>query len=227
MSTPSRIFRSDEFELPFITDPAGGFRVHAPLLAKQLGYSKTFNMVRALDDDEKALVRGASNLRTPADQDVWYVTEPGFYKIVGQRNINAIKDDAVRAAVYRFQRWVFHQVLPDMVRSGHATELRPGCTWSWDDVASQMRQRYGLDYTASAITMGLRSAGWLKAGSCTPKHSHRHKFWHTGTAYHLSPHVLPELVSSLLLTMRDIGDPQAQQYQLSFSPALKAIEGLS
>lgn len=222
---PSRIFRSDEFELPFITEPSGGFRVYAPLLAKQLGHRDAAHMVRALEEDEKVLVKGYPSSGTGSDQRVWYVTEPGFYKLVGQRNINLIKDDGVRASVYRFQRWVFHQVLPELVRGGYATGLRPGCTWSWDDVAAQVRQRYGLDYTASDITMGLRSAGWMKAGTCTPKHSHRHKFWHTGTAYHLFPHVLPEMVSALLLTMRDIGDPQAQQYQLSFYPAMKVLEG--
>ncbi|HQV17421.1 MAG TPA: hypothetical protein PLC22_03740 [Gordonia sp. (in: high G+C Gram-positive bacteria)] len=52
-----------------------------------------------------------------------------------------------------------------------------------------------------------------------PKHEHRHKFWHTGTAYHLLPHALPELVLALVPTLRSLGDPQACQYQLDVLPA--------
>lgn len=218
MNTP-QIFRNGEFELPLITEGDNGFRIYAPVLAKQLGFRETKDMVRSLDDDEKMQVKGGGVSAARFDQAVWYVTEPGFYKIVGQRNVNVIKDEIVRAAVHRFQRWVFHEVLPQMVRAGISAGLGPGATWTWEEVAAQVRQRYGLDYLPAQITMGLRAAGWLKAGSCTPKHSHRYRFWHTGTSYHLYPYVLPELVADLLATMRDIGEPQAQQYQLTFFPA--------
>lgn len=224
--TPA-VFRNGEFEISFEPDGSGSFRIYAPLLAKQLGFSKALNMVRSLADDEKVQVKGYSGMSTPADLGVWYVTEPGFYKAVGQRNINLIRDERVRAAVYRFQRWVFHDVVPKMVRSGQASGPEPGCIWSWDEVAAQIHQRYGLDYKATQITTGLRAAGWLKNGSCTPKHEYRNHFWHTGSAYLLFPHVLPELVADLVGTMRDIGEPQAQQYQLTiFTPGdLKVIEG--
>lgn len=224
-SFESQVFTNGEFELPLIAEQDCGFRIYAPLLAKQLGHRDAEVMVRSLETDEKLLLKGYANSCTHPDQRVWYVTEPGFYKVVGQRNINLIKDERVRAAVHRFQRWVFHDVLPAMLRAGHTAGPRPGSLWTWDEVASQLRQRYGIDYLPSQITMALRAAGWLKAGSCTPKHSHRNQFWHTGTAYLLYPHMLPELVADLVNTMREIGEPQAQQYQLNIFPALKAIEG--
>ncbi|MBF6368371.1 hypothetical protein IU469_21995 [Nocardia puris] len=225
-ATPAT-FRNGEFELSLDPIEEGGFRVYAPLLAKQLGFQKAFDMVRTLDDDEKMQVKGYANSRTPSDLGVWYVTEPGFYKVVGQRNINTIRDAKVRAAVYRFQRWVFHDVLPQVMRAGQASGPEPGCVWSWDEVSAQIRQRYGLDYKPTQITMGMRSAGWLKSGSVTPKHEYRNHFWHTGTQYLLFPHVLPELVADLVGTMRDLGEPQAQQYQLTIFTAgdLVAIEG--
>ncbi len=222
-----QVFHNGEFELPLTPDGTGSFQVYAPLLAKQLGHRGAHDMIRDLDDDEKALVKGYGNSRTPSDQGVWYVTEPGFYKVVGQRNINLIRDPKIRAAVYRFQRWVFHDVVPTMVRAGEAYGPEPGCIWSWDEVAAQIHQRYGLDYKPTQITAGLRAAGWLKNGSCTPKHEYRNHFWHTGSAYMLFPHVLPELVADLVGTLRDIGEPQAQQYQLTIFSAedLKVIEG--
>ena len=220
------VFHNGEFELSFDPAEVGGFRVYAPLLAKHLGYLKTYNMIRLLEDDEKMLVTGASNLSTPSELGVWYVTEPGFYKVVGQRNINVIRDEKIRAAVYRFQRWVFHEVLPQVMRSGRSAGPEPGAVWSWDEVAAQVRQRYGLDYKPTQITMGLRSAGWLKTGSTTPKHEYRNRFWHTGTQDLLFPYVLPELVADLVGTMRELGEPQAQQYQLTIFTAgdLAAIE---
>lgn len=223
----STVFHNEEFEVSLDPNGEGSFRVYAPLLAKQLGHRSAHDMVRDLDTDEKVLVKGYGNSRTPSEQGVWYVTEPGFYKVVGQRNINLIRDPKTKAAVYRFQRWIFHHVVPAMVRAGEAVGPEPGAVWSWDDVAAQIRQRYGLDYKPAKITMGLRAAGWLKSGSATPKHEYRHHFWHTGTQYLLFPHVLPELVADLVGTMREIGEPQAQQYQLQIFSAedLKVIEG--
>lgn len=89
---------------------------------------------------------------------------------------------------------------------------------------AEIRQRYGLDYKPSEITRALRAAGWLKAGGTTPKHEHRWKFWHTGTAYHLLPHALPEVVTALVPVMQKLGDPQANQYQLNILPPLRALQ---
>lgn len=232
--TPSRIFRSEEFELPLIAE-GNSFRVHATVLAEQLGYREAYHMVRVLDDDEKLLVAAnpqncgvapASGNAYPPARDVWYVTEAGFYRVVGQRNVNVIKDPAVRETVYRFQRWVFHVVLPDMLRAGVASGLEPRYVWNWDEVAAQIRQRYGLSFLPSEITMGLRAAGWLKSGSCTPKSKYCNYFWHTGTAFLVHPYVLPELVADLIRAMQGLGDPRAAQYQLSFFPALPGMKEL-
>lgn len=225
MNAPSRIFRSPEgHELPLIGGTEG-FTVYAALLSKQLGYRETKDMVRILDEDEKMLVTGGGKNSGASEQAVWYVTEPGFYRVVGQRNVNVIKDPTVREAVYRFQRWVFHEVVPAMVRAGIATGMEPRYVWSWDEIAAQVKQRYGPDFLPSEITMGLRAAGWLKSGSATPKAKYRNYFWHTGTAFMVYPHVLPELAADLIRTMQALGDARVQQYQLSFFPALTALEG--
>lgn len=223
ISIAPQLFSNGEFELPMI--PQGdSFRVNATVVARQLGYGEAKNMVALLDADEKAQVIPHGEFAGRSDQAVWFLTEPGFYKAVGQRNVNYIKDPNVKDAVIRFQRWVFHDVIPTMVRAGQADEgVFIGTTWSWDDVATEIRQRYGLDYKASEITAALRAAGWLKIGGTTPKHSFRWKFWHTGTAYHLLPHALPELAAALIPTMQKLGDPRANQYRINFTPALKAL----
>lgn len=231
ISIAPQLFSNGEFELPII--PQGdSFRVIGAVVARQLAFKDSFDLIKNLEADEKVLVKDAGQGQTEfsrsgvpiAPKGIWYLTEPGFYKAVGQRNVNVIKDTKVREAVYRFQRWVFHDVIPTMVRAGQAAEgIFIGTTWSWDDVATEIRQRYGLDYKPAEITRALRSAGWLKAGGTTPKWEYRWKFWHTGTAYHLLPHVLPELVAALVPTLQNLGDPQANQYQLNILPTLRAL----
>lgn len=232
MSTP-QLFTNGEFELPVIPD-GESFRVNGNVIARQLGHRKASEMVRTLADDEKILVTDDANpqvnawaqTRALSDQGVWYLTEPGFYKVVGQRNINLIKDRKVRDAAIRFQRWVFHDVIPAMVRSGQAAESSlVGTTWSWVDVSFEVRQRYGLDYSPTRTVGNARTAGWLRNDGAVPKHAHRHQFWFTGTAYHLLPHALPDLVADMLPKLQQLGDPQANQYQLNFLPALKALPG--
>lgn len=224
-------FSNAEFELPMIPD-GDSFRVHADVVAPQLAFRDASEMVLTLDDDEKLLVKTGAFLypgtdqrllRAGLDRGVWYLTEPGFYRAVGQRDVKLIEDVRCREAVYRFQRWTFHEVLPAMVRARCVAASRlAGTTWSWDEVAAEIRQRYGLDYKPTEITSGLRAARWLKAGGTVPKHEHRWKFWHTGTAYHLLPQALPEVVAVLIPTMKEIGDPQANQYQLNILPELGA-----
>ncbi|MFT4088254.1 MAG: hypothetical protein QM658_14110 [Gordonia sp. (in: high G+C Gram-positive bacteria)] len=240
MNAP-QLFKTDEFELPIIpTDD--GFRVHGMTVARQLGFRDAYQMVRPLDADEKVLVKSDANAQVEphtnlcvgtdqelygaaADHGVWYLTEPGFYRVVGQRNIRVITDKKARDAVHRFQRWVFHDIIPEMMRTGRADQMgiAAGTTWDWDEVAAEIRQRYGLDWKPSQITRGLRAAGWLKNGGTTPKWAHHDKFWHTGTAWHLLPYALADLVVALVPTMRELGDPQAQQYQLDLFPPTKEL----
>jgi len=84
-------------------------------LAAALGYRDAANMVRILDEDEK----GYSVLSTPGgDQRVTVVTEAGFYRICVSRQTVQIKDAEARAFVKRFQRWVTHEVLPSLRKTG-------------------------------------------------------------------------------------------------------------
>ncbi|AWG51631.1 BRO-N domain-containing protein [Mycobacteroides abscessus] len=243
--TAPQLFSNGEFELPVLPD-GDSFKINGTVVARQLGHRDASDMVRALDDDEKVLIVDSAReplipselvaedmqvnlpagLRARSDQGIWYLTEPGFYKVIGQRNTNLIKDRKVREAVIRFQRWVFHDVLPQMMREGRVQDLAiRGSAWNWMEVSALVRQRYGLDYSPRQITRGLREAGWLKEGSTEPKRAHRDKFWFTGTAWHLLPYALPDLVRALVSTLQQIGDPQANQYQLNITPSLKALPG--
>lgn len=84
-------------------------------VARILEYPETNKLTRLLDDDEKghhkvATLGGMQTMTT--------LNEAGFYRAVMLRRASCIKDPAARERVKRFQRWVTHEVLPSIRRSG-------------------------------------------------------------------------------------------------------------
>ena len=75
-------------------------------IAPILGYSRTDSMTRYLDDDEK----GSSNWRTlGGEQALAHVTEPGLYSAI-------MRSTSPEARPFR--RWVTHEVLPELRKTG-------------------------------------------------------------------------------------------------------------
>lgn len=109
-----QIFENGEFQL-HITPNGDSFTVEAPGLSRALGFREAYDLVQSIPDDEK----GSGLARTPGgDQRVWHVTEPGFYRAIGQRQATRVKNAAIREQVIRFQNWVYREVLPAIRRTG-------------------------------------------------------------------------------------------------------------
>jgi prophage antirepressor-like protein len=105
---------SGEFRLEFI--PCGDtFKVLAPGLARSLGFESAKDMLRSLPETEKGWEIAPT---LGGDQRVGCVTEPGFYRAIGQRQAARVTDSNVRAQVERFQSWVYGEVLPAIRRTG-------------------------------------------------------------------------------------------------------------
>jgi anti-repressor protein len=108
------LFSNGEFEIQFIPD-GSAFKVVASGLAKALGFRSAADVVESLPDVDK----GYELVRTPGgDQHVWVISEPGFYRAMGQRQAARVKDLEIRGQVERFQSWVFGDVLPSIRRTG-------------------------------------------------------------------------------------------------------------
>lgn len=116
-----RLFENDEFNLELV--PHGdSFKVNAAGLARALGFREAYDLLRNIPDDEK----GSEIVRTPGgDQRVLVVTEAGFYRALGQRQLARIKDLRVRASVQRFQSWVYGDVLPSLRRTSAQVSTPP------------------------------------------------------------------------------------------------------
>lgn len=109
-----QIFDNGEFNLE-ITIVGDTFKIQAPGLARSLAFHSARDMLRTVPEDEK----GWEIAPTPGgEQEMWHVKEPGFYRVLGQRQAARIKNEEIKAQVVRFQRWVFHEVLPSIRKTG-------------------------------------------------------------------------------------------------------------
>lgn len=201
------LFKSPEFDLPIKLD-GDTFQVYAPKLAQHLGYHSAYEMVRHLDDDEKALVNVSVLERARDDIEIWFVTEPGFYRVVNSRQPGRIKDPSIRESVVRFQRWVNHDVLPSIRKRG-GYSLDRFTTWDRDEVCAQIRQAYGFDFNPATLGRALRDAGIVKQTGA-PKAKFKHLFHHTGTAWNLHPFALRQVVVAVLDARQAIAAAKAQ-----------------
>lgn len=84
-------------------------------IAKILGYRDAANLTRTLDDDEK----GTYGVSTPRGgvQNMTFITESGLYRAVLNRELGYL-DGKQKEFVKRFQRWVTHEVLPSIRKTG-------------------------------------------------------------------------------------------------------------
>lgn len=84
-------------------------------VAAELGYDHTPHLVRLLDEDEK----GVHIADTPGGgQFVTLISEAGVYRAIVQRRATKKMDERIKKRLASFQRWVFHDVLPSIRKTG-------------------------------------------------------------------------------------------------------------
>ena len=84
-------------------------------VAKCLGYRDAERVTRIMSPDEVCTHEMGTNKGSRAAK---FITEPGLYRVILAREGGWVKDPAKRAAIGRFQRWVTHEVLPSIRRTG-------------------------------------------------------------------------------------------------------------
>lgn len=203
-------FTNAEFDIEVLPRD-GSFIVLAAGLARGLGFKDAYDLVRNLADDEK----GSGLVRTPGgDQKVWHVTEPGFYRVIGQRQTSRIRDAYVRDQVDRFQRWIFHEVLPSLRHAGQYAAPVPGnlpepVVLNWDTAAAHLRQRYGLPIDdALEMRERLTDAGVLRQ-SGVPCKEYRDLFWPVGRRFDIHAHALPILAGRVTRELYRLAEAQS------------------
>lgn len=191
-------FANGEFDIEVL--PRGdSFIILAPGLARGLAFKDARDLLRSVPDDEK----GSAMVRTPGgDQRVWHLTEPGFYRVIGQRKTSRIKDGYLRDQIDRFQRWIFHDVLPSLRRHGQYMAPVPGnfpepTVLTWDSAAAHLRQRMALPVEDGPdLIARLKDAGVLKL-SGTPCKAYRDLFWPVGRRFDVHAHALPVIAGHI------------------------------
>lgn len=231
--TDIRVFDNGEFELE-VTTVGDSFTVQAPSLARQLGFHDARDMVRNVPDDEK----GSGHAPTPGgSQRVWFLKEPGFYRVMGQRQVKRVPEGPKRDKVVEFQRWVFNDVIPklrrgDLVEAAALPQMQqprnsmekfyePN-TYTWEEVAALIHQRTGIPLTVNEVTRILRAGGVLKQTGA-PTKKYRHLFWFTGGSWNLHPHVMPEVTYKVFETGRELQDFRFIQARLELEGVGQAL----
>lgn len=98
-----------------IVEKDGEYWFVAGDVAAELGYDEANRLTRLLDDDEKV----PHIVGTPGGkQETTLISEPGLYRAIIQRRAGKNMDDRLLKRIARFQRWVFHDVLPSIRKSG-------------------------------------------------------------------------------------------------------------
>lgn len=114
-NTALQTFRFEDTTIRAGLDDDGEPWFVAQDVARALGYKTTQSMLRQLDDAE----RGIRKAYTPGGpQKMTTITEAGLYQIILKREAAYVKDPVARAMVTRFQRWVTHEVLPSLRKTG-------------------------------------------------------------------------------------------------------------
>lgn len=132
-------------------------------VARILGYSATAAMTRSLDDDEK----GVRTLHTlGGEQQMTVINEPGLYAAIMRSTIPAAKS---------FKRWVTHEVLPQIRRTGgfQQTEVEHALPTSYADalrqLAAQIEARAELEAKAAEDAPKVEAYDrWLDADGYYP-----------------------------------------------------------
>lgn len=119
--TPNRHHGNDLTPFQFdgrnirLMDRDGEFWFVAGDVAAEMGYGLATDLTRLLDDDEKDM----HNLHTlGGEQFVAIISEAGLYRAIVQRRATKKMDEKLKARISRFQRWVFHDVLPSIRKTG-------------------------------------------------------------------------------------------------------------
>ncbi|HLS02352.1 MAG TPA: BRO family protein [Beutenbergiaceae bacterium] len=109
------IFQHPKFDLAVTKSDDGALIFGATEVAKNLGVRDANTLVQSLPERYK----GYGLVRTPGgDQRVWFITEPGLYQLLAQRQPSRIRNQEMRVHVEAFQAWVFEEVLPTL-RKAH------------------------------------------------------------------------------------------------------------
>lgn len=146
--TEIRPFKYDGQDVRTLTDPEGLTWFVATDVARILGYREAKDMTRRLDVDEK----GRRSVPTPGGvQSLIVVNEAGLYaSILGSRVVGA----------QRFKRWVTHEVLPSIQRTG---------SYTLPAQAPQVPQTYAEALRAAAAEVEAREQAEAYARQLEPK----------------------------------------------------------
>lgn len=107
-------FKYNDIEVRALTVDGEPWFVAADI-ARILSYRDSERLTRQLDPDEK----GTQTVGTPGgNQRLSVISEPGLYRVIMRRQSGYVDNADMRDQIKAFQRWVTHEVLPSIRKTG-------------------------------------------------------------------------------------------------------------
>jgi prophage antirepressor-like protein len=164
--------------------------------AKTMGYTRTSDALKILDEDEK----GAAICRTPGGpQEMKVIYEDGIWELIFRSTLpgaTAIKA-RVKAILKQIRETGRYEAEP--VRIGAATV-------TWDHAAAVARLHHGLSVDAHGFKELLVTGGILTTRNGIPHRKWEHLFWPSpaGSRWEIHASVLPQLIHFAAKIRRDL-----------------------
>lgn len=164
--TAMEVFAYDGQQVRTVMDEVGEPWFVAADVALILGYRKASDMARVIPDEDK----GAQIVGTPGgDQQMVVLSEPGLYGAIIQRQSGYIDDPGARESVRKFQRWVTHEVLPAIRKTGSYSNIPKTYSEALRELASSVEARELAE--ARAKELEGPAAAWTRLASASGDYS--------------------------------------------------------
>ncbi|MEU1443036.1 BRO-N domain-containing protein [Streptomyces mirabilis] len=151
--------------------------------AKVLGYTRTSDALKLLDEDEK----GTAICRTPGGpQEMKVIYEDGLWELIFRSSLPGAK--AIKARV----KAILKQIRETGSYEAEPMRLGP-TTVVWEQAAAIARLQYGLNVNTDELRELLTKGGILTTTG-RPHKKWEHLFWPLPTRWEIHASVLPQLI---------------------------------
>lgn len=151
--------------------------------AKVMGYTRTSDALKLLDEDEK----GTAICRTPGGpQEMKVIYEDGLWELIFRSSLPGAK--AIKARV----KAILKQIRETGRYEAEPTQLGP-TTVVWEQAAAIARLQYGMNVNTDELRELLTKGGILTTTG-RPHKKWEHLFWPLPTRWEIHASVLPQLI---------------------------------
>lgn len=187
--------------------------------AKVMGYTRTSDALKLLDEDEK----GTAICRTPGGpQEMKVIYEDGMWELIFRSSLPGAK--AIKARVKAILKQIRETGRYEVAPPAAEPRRIGAATVTWDHAAAVARLQHGLNVDAHGFKELLVSGGILTTRNGIPHRKWEHLFWPapSGSRWEIHASVLPQLIHFAAKIRRELALAE-QDLQMSLPFPIASI----